>query len=52
MAIVINEFQIDTEAPPSDEPTRPAPPANELSPHEVLAMLKHSLERAARIRAH
>jgi hypothetical protein len=55
MAVIINEFEIVTEAPPAPA-ARPAagapPPKAGLTPAEVSAILERQIERRQRLRAH
>jgi hypothetical protein len=54
MPVVINNFDFVADTPaPTNSPGAPAatPPA-EVSPAQVMAIVKQSMERAARVRAH
>ncbi len=53
MPVVVNEFEVIPESPAGGGDQKPASnkrPA--LTPHDVVEMVKHELEREARVRAH
>ena len=52
MPVVINEFEIVPETQPASSSTSAPPPATQLSPREVEAIVQRAAERAARVRAH
>jgi hypothetical protein len=58
MSVVINDFEVVTEAPPSqdrhggDKQEGEAAQAQGPTPHQIERVIEHHLERRARVRAH
>jgi len=54
MAVVINDFEVVAETPPPAANTQAAetPPAPQLTPHDIERMVRHRIERQARLSAH
>jgi hypothetical protein len=56
MPVIINEFEIITERPPTPQPQEQTPPAQEqepptLRPEDIERIQRHYRQRMARIRA-
>ena len=58
MAIVINEFEVVAEPPPTGQPGGTIPPTTGLpqttgpTPHDIERVVRRQKERCARVRAH